>query len=84
MSNNFPEILEYKLYHAQSLHKAGKLDAAFRIAETIQKTHLEQKVTQLISSIYYSKNNLKKASEILKTGKITTLYIYIYIYSGNV
>ena len=40
----YPEIDEYRLYYAQSLHKSGQYQAALKACQTIENAEFSQKV----------------------------------------
>jgi tetratricopeptide repeat protein 30 len=59
-----PELPEYRLYHAQALYKAGELEEALRIADSM--TALQDQVEQLKVAIRYAADQLQDCRQMLR------------------
>ncbi|VDO20138.1 unnamed protein product [Haemonchus placei] len=61
MSRLFPNFPEYKVYHAQSLYNAFRLQEALQIVSSIEEEHLLSEVVKLESVIKYREEDMNNA-----------------------
>mmetsp|Transcript_22908 Transcript_22908/g.65078 ORF Transcript_22908/g.65078 Transcript_22908/m.65078 type:complete len:647 (-) Transcript_22908:204-2144(-) len=62
-----PDVDEYKVYHVQSLIKAGVFLDASEVCTTIENTELTERVNLLQASIAYSQDEVMLARNLLET-----------------
>lgn len=60
-----PEVDEYKIYHVQSLMKAGLYDDAGQMCTTIENQNLSERVMLLLAAIAYEQDEVQLARSIL-------------------
>lgn len=60
----FPQVSQYRVYHAQSLYKAGNLDEASRILEVI--TDHPRQVEQIKMAIAYASEQRQECRNMLR------------------
>jgi len=60
-----PEVDEYKIYHVQSLMKAGLYDDAGQMCTTIENQNLSERVMLLRAAIAYEQDEVQLARSIL-------------------
>ncbi|VVC98628.1 unnamed protein product [Leptidea sinapis] len=65
LSAMHPEVPEYKLYFAQSLHEASMFDEAYKVTLQISAPELEKKVTKLQSAIKYGEEDTISAKNLV-------------------
>lgn len=65
LTHTFPEIIEYKLYHAQSLYQACLYDEAFKVTSTIDHAMYKGQVTKLQAAIKYGEEDLLSARSLV-------------------
>jgi len=61
----YPDVTEYRLYHAQSLYKSELYDEAFRACNTIDKPEFIHQRSMMQFAIKYQKNDLVESNKIL-------------------
>jgi len=61
----FPEVVEYRIYLAQSLYKAENYEEALKVCQNIDKPELSHQLTILQFAIKYQLNNLADAYKLL-------------------
>lgn len=61
----YPEVDDYKLYYAQSLHKAGMYPEALKACQSIENPAYAQKVNMLQVSIMYEQEEVQHAKTML-------------------
>ncbi|KAJ3209193.1 Tetratricopeptide repeat protein 30A [Dinochytrium kinnereticum] len=54
----FPEVDDYRLYYAQSLHKSGQYQAAQKACSTVDSPEYSQKLIKLQAAIKYEMDDL--------------------------
>lgn len=59
LSKLFPEVQEYKIYFAQSLHKAGMFPEATRAAYQVDDPQFTQRTNMLQAAIKYEQDDLR-------------------------
>ena len=61
----YPEVDSYKLYHAQSLYKAGLYTEAQKVAQQIENTEYSDKILQLQIAIQYELEEISHAKSLI-------------------
>lgn len=59
-----PDVVDYKIYHAQSLYKAGDYDAAQKVCQTIESPEHSGKIVQLQIAIQYELEEVSHAKNL--------------------
>ena len=65
----YPEVVEYRIYLAQSLYKAENYIEALKACQNIDKPELSQQVTMLQFAIKYQMNELNNAHALLENSE---------------
>lgn len=60
-----PDIVEYKLYHAQSLYQAFLYDEAFKVTAQIDHPEFNGQITKLQAAIKYGEDDLMSAKSLV-------------------
>lgn len=61
----YPECDSYKLYHAQSLYKAGMYVEAQKVAQQIENQEYQEKILQLQIAIQYELEEISHAKSLI-------------------
>lgn len=67
LSKFYPEVQQYKLYHAQSLYKGGMYNDAAKIAQQIETPEFQDKVQQLQIAIQYELEEINHAKSLIQS-----------------
>jgi tetratricopeptide repeat protein 30 len=62
----FPEVDSYKLYHAQSLYKAGLYTEALKVAQQIENPEYADRILQLQIAIQYELEEISHAKSLIQ------------------
>lgn len=62
----YPEVDSYKLYHAQSLYKAGMYVEAQKVAQQIENPEYQEKILQLQIAIQYELEEIAHAKSLIQ------------------
>lgn len=60
----YPACEEYKLYHAQSLYKAGLYDEAMKACQSFETPQYQEQVLQLQIAIQYELEEIQHAKSL--------------------
>eukprot|EP00331_Platyophrya_macrostoma_P015029 CAMPEP_0176475864 /NCGR_PEP_ID=MMETSP0127-20121128/43835_1 /TAXON_ID=938130 /ORGANISM="Platyophrya macrostoma, Strain WH" /LENGTH=619 /DNA_ID=CAMNT_0017871491 /DNA_START=108 /DNA_END=1967 /DNA_ORIENTATION=+ len=63
---NYPEVDDYKLYYAQSLHKEGLYDEALKACQSLDNPAYQQKLLLLQTCIKYEQEELQFAKSLIQ------------------